>query len=351
MAVHGRAAPPRPRSPARLRALATLRHQGRGDVGQRPGVRARARRGAPPTPRASRGRRRRPLAGSSRASSRCRRVSVWLRRSSPIAPAASRRQRDRVIDPGQRGRDRQRLVDHLAAGIRQRQQVAGEVAAVDRRHVGRLERLQVARVVPVVQVAAVTVRGWPMVASVASSRSTISSVPIQPKSRAVTVASRYMPMFVGEVRCATTGLGSSWKLSGGRAWSSGPTNVSKNRQVRRAIRRSAATSAAESCSAGRFGRWQADPSGDERREQPQDDERRGDPGGARLQDEDEDRRRDRDRDAAGHLPVEPGEVEVVAGLGLRGGRPFEQVPAGDVQPRRGSARSRRPSATPGGRGT
>ena len=32
-------------------------------------------------------------------------------------------------------------------------------------------------------------------------------------------------MLVGEVRWATTGLGSSWKLSGGRAWSSGPTNV------------------------------------------------------------------------------------------------------------------------------
>ena len=56
-----------------------------------------------------------------------------------------------------------------------------------------------------------------MVASVASRRSTISRVPIQPKSRAVTVASRYIPMFVGEVRCATTGSGSSWKLSGGSA--------------------------------------------------------------------------------------------------------------------------------------
>ena len=88
-----------------------------------------------------------------------------------------------------------------------------------------------------------------MVASVTSIRSTISSVPIQPKSRAVTIASRYIPMFVGEVRCATTGRGSSWKLSGGSPWSSGPTNVSKNRQVRRAVRRSGAMSAADSCSA------------------------------------------------------------------------------------------------------
>src|SRR3989442_6559153 len=73
-----------------------------------------------------------------------------------------------------------------------------------------------------------------------------SSVPTQPKSRAATVDSRYSPMFVGDVRCATTGLGVSWKLSGGNAWSSGPTNVSKNRHVRRATKRRAHASAAES---------------------------------------------------------------------------------------------------------
>src|SRR5713226_360998 len=53
-------------------------------------------------------------------------------------------------------------------------------------------------------------------------------------------------MFVGDVRCATTGLGVSWKLSGGNAWSSGPTNVAKNRHVRRAIDRRARTSSDES---------------------------------------------------------------------------------------------------------
>src|SRR6266850_6709792 len=53
-------------------------------------------------------------------------------------------------------------------------------------------------------------------------------------------------MFVGDVRCATTGLGTSWKLSGGKAWSSGPTNVVKKRHVRRATRRRARASAAES---------------------------------------------------------------------------------------------------------
>src|ERR1043166_9314271 len=49
-------------------------------------------------------------------------------------------------------------------------------------------------------------------------------------------------MLVGEVRWATTGFGVSWKWPGGRAWSSAPTNVSKNRHVRRAINRSARVS-------------------------------------------------------------------------------------------------------------
>ena len=48
---------------------------------------------------------------------------------------------------------------------------------------------------------------------------------------------------MGEVRWATTGFGVSWKLSGGSEFSAGTTNVSKKRQVRRAMRRSACDSA------------------------------------------------------------------------------------------------------------
>ena len=35
-----------------------------------------------------------------------------------------------------------------------------------------------------------------------------------------------MPMLVGDVRWAMTPPGSSWKLSGGSQWSSGPTKLS-----------------------------------------------------------------------------------------------------------------------------
>ncbi len=66
---------------------------------------------------------------------------------------------------------------HSAAGVGERDQVAGEIAAVDRRDVVRLERPQVARVVPVVEVAAEARAASSIVASVASSRSTVSMRP------------------------------------------------------------------------------------------------------------------------------------------------------------------------------
>ncbi len=47
------------------------------------------------------------------------------------------------------------------------------------------------------------------IARVASSRSTVSIIPIQPKSRAAATDKRYRPRLVGDVRWATTGTGSS----------------------------------------------------------------------------------------------------------------------------------------------
>ena len=53
-------------------------------------------------------------------------------------------------------------------------------------------------------------------------------------------------MLVGEVRWATTGSGTSWKLSGGSMWSAGVTKVSKKRHVCLAIRRRVWASASAS---------------------------------------------------------------------------------------------------------
>ena len=63
-----------------------------------------------------------------------------------------------------------------------------------------------------------------------SSRSIISARVINPRSAALTVDSSCSPTFVGEVRRATTGSGSSWKLSGASQCVSSVTNFSKNAQ-------------------------------------------------------------------------------------------------------------------------
>ena len=52
-------------------------------------------------------------------------------------------------------------------------------------------------------------------------------------------------MLVGDVRWATTGAGSSWKLSGGSSCSCAVTNVSKKCHARRAVSRRARASASE----------------------------------------------------------------------------------------------------------
>ncbi len=153
-----------------------------------------------------------------------------------------------------------------------------------------LEPAQVARVVPVVEVAAEPLepvdggeRRLEALHHLDACRSSRSRGP----SRSPAGTSRCSSATCDGRRPAS---GSSWKLSGGRPLSSGPTNVSKNSHVRRAVRRSVSTSAAESCSAadsdgGRLTHRAT--SGDSSQST---DERRRDPGRVRLHGEDEDRR-------------------------------------------------------------
>src|SRR5207302_1642485 len=64
-----------------------------------------------------------------------------------------------VLDPGERRPIEAWALDHLLAGVRERDEMAGEIAAVDGRNVLRLERVAVLRVVPVVEVAAEALEG------------------------------------------------------------------------------------------------------------------------------------------------------------------------------------------------
>src|SRR5688572_16015092 len=70
-----------------------------------------------------------------------------------------------------------------------------------------------------------------MVANVFSVRSSNLRVLSQPKSCAARLASKLMPMLVGDVRWATTATGYCWRLSGGSQLSEAVTNCSKKAHV------------------------------------------------------------------------------------------------------------------------
>ena len=77
---------------------------------------------------------------------------------------------------------------------------------------------------------------------------------------------------------------------------------------------------------------QADPSGDQRRQSPEQDERRGDRPALRPhQGHQRPGRAGQDQRAA-HPPIRAGDVEGESGLGLRRGRPFEHRSTGQAEP-------------------
>ena len=159
----------------------------------------------------------------------------------------------------------------------------------------------------------------------------MSGVPIQPKSRAVTVASRYRPILVGDVRCATTGCGSSWKLSGGRQWSSGADE--RLEEPPRAPRDAAQDGTRpRRCSAGGLPCRQADPARDEAAPASHSDrEGAASQGGVGLE------RRRRHADRRPRAPAPPPcagrspQAEIEAGLRLCRGHASRAGAARDVQ--------------------
>ena len=154
MAPDGRAHRLRPGQHLGAGAVAPLRGQRSRDVGDGVGVDARAPPAARHMPAGVAGARR------SEAASAVERLVELLpghRLGAPVVGERAQRlagEPQRVRDPGEPFRTHHGTVDHLPAGVAQRDQVPGEIPAVDRRDVLRVERTEVARVVPVVEVAA-----------------------------------------------------------------------------------------------------------------------------------------------------------------------------------------------------
>ena len=217
MAADGQPGRLGPRHELALRTLAALRRHRGDDVRQRLGVRRRARpRRAAHVGRASRRHVGGHPSGGSRASSRCRRVSVWVRRSSPTSPAAARASASASPIPASAA------ATGSGWSIIWRQALASASRwparlplSTDETYAGSSGGGRACRT---------SCRGGRGTARAgrswrASPRGAPPSrcVPIQPKSRAVTVASRYIPMFVGDVRWATTGVGIVLEVVGRQA--------------------------------------------------------------------------------------------------------------------------------------
>ena len=182
---------PRSRNSAVRIALAVLGGERRRDVRRASRCARPARRGAPPRRRSESGSLLEPRPRApSRASSRSRRVSVCDRQLSPMAADGPPGQLDRVVDPGDR-RLRPAPAGRACRGRRWPGPAGGRPGCRCRPTRRRARRG------PAASGCRTSCRGGrgtrasrPIEASVASRRSTISRVPIQPRSRAVTVASR-----------------------------------------------------------------------------------------------------------------------------------------------------------------
>ena len=171
----------------------------------------------------------------------------------PVVADRARRlasQRDRVLDAGQRRPDRKRLVDHLVTGVRQREQVAGEIAAVDRRArrparagAGRACRTSCTGGHGTVRVRRRSRASPPGAPPSRGSRSTENREP----SRSPADTARCSSARCDSVRRAA---GFVLEVVGRQAMVLRRDEGLEKCQVRRAISRTARTSAAASCSGG-----------------------------------------------------------------------------------------------------
>ena len=144
----------------------------------------------------------------------------------------------------------------IAAGARQGDQVASQVAAIDRRDVLGIERREGRPCRTSCRNGRGIAASRPMVARVASSRSTASAL-ADPAKVARARHGQQVEAEIGRrgALAPRPARGVSWKLSGGSMLEAAETKVSKNRQVRRAIRRRFLASGCRQRTTRRQGAW------------------------------------------------------------------------------------------------
>jgi hypothetical protein len=242
------------------------------------------------------------------------------------------RERDGVCDAGEASCVRDRMIPPFPAGIRQRDEVPGQIAAVDRGYVAGIERPQIPRVVPIEQVPAEALelahgrerrlqasdrRDGPAPAEIAGAhRRQQIKADIGGRGPMRQHRGRVLLEIVRRQHVVRRGHESLEEAPGAPRRQPQDAGVAVgHRQAARPRRRAAG------------------PARDRRRGEPQRRERQRQRPGCGSGD---DHRQNRDHDRAGHLAIESQKVEPRTGLRLRGRDPFQEMPAGHQQPDQGA---------------
>ena len=236
-----------------------------------------------------------------------------------------RGEKQRVFDSAQRLAAVERPLHHLPARVAEHDEVTGEVSAVDRRYVPRLERPEVARLVPVVEVAPEALEA----AHAGQCRFEPLDGFERPEPAEVPRGGRreqIEPDVGGRGTMGHDRLGVFLEIVG-RQVVVGGAHECFEEAPRAARHRTENPGLARRKTFDRVGRCRAaQPSGSERREQPQQDERRGERPALRCHESHEHAHRDGERDGPMHPAIRSAELPAKAGLGPGGSDPFEHRP-------------------------
>ena len=234
-----------------------------------------------------------------------------------------------VLDPRERGRTEPGALAQRSTGVPERDQVPGEIAAVDGRHVARLERAAVARAVPVVEVATEALEALHRV------QRGLEALDGVDRAEPAEVARRDG----GQQVQAQVGRRRAVRHDGARIFLEvvGRQRVVLGTDERREEPPGAAAHQPQGARVrgrqrhgARAVPRQAHPAGHHRRADPEQHERPRQGPGLGSQPGDDAGRERGDEERAAHPLIEAQQVHAQTGLRLRGGHPFEQPAARDV---------------------
>ena len=237
----------------------------------------------------------------------------------------------RVLDSGEGRPAKSGLVDHVPTGVPQRDQMSGEISAVDRGHVFRVERTTVFRVVPVVEVATEVLEpGHRSQRGLESLHGVHEAKPAEITSGHG--GQQIQPEIRGRRAVRDDQAGIFLDVVGRQA------AVFGTHERREELPRSSRDHPERSGVLGRQRRGlfrqprKADPSSHRGRRRPEQKKRQGKRPGAEAAPRDDGRRRSGQREPACHASIEAVEIQAQTRLGLGRGDPLEQVATGHAHP-------------------